>query len=84
MLTRRPNGPGLYSTISLGAHRWLTMTHRDRDALPAQPDPCPLPISQRTAEAIMRKARNLGASPTEAVRRLLDTECAKAARRSRT
>jgi hypothetical protein len=37
--------------------------------------------SKATAEAMMRRARNLGPNPREALRRMLDAEMTKAARR---
>jgi hypothetical protein len=89
MATPRPRGAGLYCEIFLPAstrRSVLRETQRDSDRMQARPDPNPiphvLPNSQRTAEAIMRRARDFGPSPTEAVRRLLDAECAKAAGRA--
>ena len=73
----RPKGPGLYCTINLGAHRRedLSSTHRDSNPLLAIPDP------QNVGEAIMRRARNLGPGPREAVRQLIDQDARKVAAR---
>jgi hypothetical protein len=73
----QPSNTGRYSEIFLGRSRRddLHATHTHGAPLPAIPD------SAETAEAIMRKARDFGPSPREALRRLLDEECRETAQR---
>jgi hypothetical protein len=73
----QPRNTGRYCEIFLGRHRRddLRATHTHGNPLPAIPD------NAATADAIMRRARNLGPTPREALRRLLDDECTKTAKR---
>jgi hypothetical protein len=73
----QPSNTGRYCEIFLGRHRRdeCHTTHTHGAPLPAIPD------SAATAEALMRRARNLGPTPSEALRRLLDEECRTTAQR---
>lgn len=67
--------PNLYDD-DFPARRILARTLRDHDYLPAVSDPV------ATAEAILlRVPRDIGVGPLEAVRRMLDEECRRAAAR---
>jgi hypothetical protein len=74
----RPKGPGRYDQFNLPANNRienpLKQTIKDH-SLPAQPDATPIAL------AIMRRARDLGLGPKEALRRHLDEEAARVAHR---
>lgn len=65
--------PSIYDEVP--ARYNLRRTFRDRDNLHTIPAP------EEIAEAILHRARDFGPTPTEAVRRMLDAECAAAATR---
>ena len=74
----QPTSTGRYSKIFLPAHNRrddLHATHKEPTPLPVVPD------NARTAEAIMRRARDLGVGPMETFRRYLDGEARRVAAR---
>ena len=72
-LNDRPRGHGLYNIIAPPHPRdELHATHKHGDPLPVVPD------NARTAEGIMRRARDLGVGPLETLRRHLDQEMRRA------
>jgi len=77
-MATQPTSTGRYSTIFLPARNRrdnLHATHKEPTPLPAVPD------NARTAEAIMRRARDLGVGPMETLRRHLDQETRQVAAR---
>jgi len=74
----QPTSTGRYSQIFLPARNRrddLRATHTHGDPLLVVPD------NARTAEAIMRRARDLGVGPMETFRRYLDEEARRVAAR---